>query len=78
MQLAQLANKLEQVAKNETLVIAGDLNLDWANSEDQAILAAFSERLGLILAEKGGRPKKIGGLWIMFNIAAAKTRTSLF
>ena len=58
MQLAQLTKKLEEVAKNETLVIAGDLNLDWANSEDQAILAAFSERLGLILAEKGGRPEK--------------------
>lgn len=53
-QLNQIAHTLEAAAGNDAVLVAGDLNLDWASPEDNELLQSFVQRLDLVLAQKGG------------------------
>jgi len=47
-QLKQIVAKVQKEAAGEALIIAGDLNLDWEDPEDRALLETFRKELGLI------------------------------
>ena len=47
-QLKQIIAKVLKEAAGEALIVAGDLNLDWEDPEDRALLEAFRKELGLI------------------------------
>ena len=53
-QLKQIAKAIEATAKDKALIFAGDLNLNWDDTEDHALLQSFAASLDLILAQKGG------------------------
>ena len=53
-QLNQIAHTLEAEAGNDAVLVAGDLNLDWASLQDNELLQNFVQRLNLVLAQKGG------------------------
>ena len=53
-QLNQIAHALEAKAGNDAVLVAGDLNLDWASLQDNELLQNFVQRLNLVLAQKGG------------------------
>ena len=53
-QLNQIAHALEAKAGNDAVLVAGDLNLDWASLQDNELLQSFVQRLNLVLAQKGG------------------------
>lgn len=47
-QLKQIIAKVLKEAAGEALIVAGDLNLDWEDPEDRALLETFRKELGLI------------------------------
>ena len=47
-QLKQIVAKVKKEAAGEALIVAGDLNLDWEDPQDRALLEAFRKELGLI------------------------------
>ena len=51
-QLKQIVAKVQKEAAGEALIVAGDLNLDWEDPEDRALLETFRKELGLINSGK--------------------------
>jgi endonuclease/exonuclease/phosphatase family metal-dependent hydrolase len=49
-QLDQLAREIATRSEGRALLVGGDLNLDWDDARDRALLAAFRDRLGLAIA----------------------------
>ncbi len=57
-QLDQLIQAIENHVTDEGLIVAGDLNLDWDNTEDRDLLFDFRNRLGLTRAENGNQSER--------------------
>ena len=47
-QLKQITARIRKAAPGEALIVAGDLNLDWQDLKDRALLEQFREDLNLI------------------------------
>jgi endonuclease/exonuclease/phosphatase family metal-dependent hydrolase len=49
-QLDHLARAIEAQSDGRAVLVGGDLNLDWDDARDRALLEAFRDRLGLMVA----------------------------
>lgn len=50
VQLARLGDAIERHSAGRAVVVGGDLNLEWDDPADRALLEAFAQRLGLAAA----------------------------
>ena len=57
-QLDQLIRSIENRITVEALIVAGDLNLDWDNTQDRELLFDFRDRLGLAGAVNGKQSQR--------------------
>ena len=57
-QLDQLIRSIENRITVEALIVAGDLNLDWDNTQDRELLFDFRDRLGLARAVNGKQSQR--------------------
>ena len=58
IQLLQIVKKVHEEASGEALIVAGDLNLNWEDPQDRALLETFSKDLGLINSGNKVQAKK--------------------
>ena len=57
-QLNQIVFAMQELANNEAIILAGDLNLDWQSTEDRELLLQFRDRLKLTRAESGSQAER--------------------
>lgn len=57
-QLNQIAVALQELARDEAIILAGDLNLNWQSAADKALLLQFRDRLQLTRAETGSQAER--------------------
>ena len=49
---------MQELAHNEAIILAGDLNLDWQSAEDRELLLQFRDHLQLTRAESGSQAER--------------------
>ena len=49
---------MQELARDEAIILAGDLNLNWQSASDKALLLQFRDRLQLTRAETGSQAER--------------------